>query len=300
MKVSKFTYDLNYSEPKKVVSQRKVNKTKRVALYVILFIMAVIWLFPFVYLVGQSFAKVYVPNSFFPSFSNFTFDNYVALFDEKSAWTFWTWWKNTMIIAVISSLISTTFVLLTSYGLSRLRFKLRPSIMKLFLILGMFPGFIGIVVVYFILKSLGLSGSIYSLIIVYTASSGMGYFIAKGYFDTIPRSLDEAAMIDGANKNTIFWRVILPLAKPIIVYSLLLSFVGPWGDFMMASYLAGGNSNNFNVAVGLQQMITKEAMGTHFTTFCAGGVLTSIPIMALFFGLQRFYVEGVTGGSVKG
>ena len=84
----------------------------------------------------------------------------------------------------------------------------------------------------------------------------MGYYIAKGYFDTVPKSLDEAAMIDGANKNTVFFKIILPLSKPIVVYTFLMAFVGPWGDYMQASYLAQGNPNMFNVAVGLQQMIS--------------------------------------------
>ena len=128
----------------------------------------------------------------------------------------------------------------------------------------------------------------------------MQYYIAKGFFDTIPKSLDEAAMIDGANKNTIFFKIIMPLSKPIIVYTLLISFTAPWGDFMTASYIAGGNPSMMTVAVGLQQMITLTQRVQMFPTFCAGGVVVAIPIMALFFWLQKYYVEGITGGAVKG
>ena len=128
----------------------------------------------------------------------------------------------------------------------------------------------------------------------------MNYYVSKGFFDTISKSLDEAAMIDGANKNTIFWRVIMPLSKPIIVYTILLAFTAPWGDYMFASVIAAGDSSLFNVAVGLQQLLTKESGVSGFPIFCAAGVIVSIPIMTLFFCLQGYYVEGVTGGAVKG
>ena len=135
---------------------------------------------------------------------------------------------------------------------------------------------------------------------VYTGGGILNYFIAKGFFDTISKSLDEAAMIDGANKNTIFWRVIMPLSKPIVVYTILLAFTAPWGDYMFASVIAAGDSKLFNVAVGLQQLLTKESGVSGFPIFCAAGVIVSIPIMTLFFFLQGYYVEGVTGGAVKG
>ena len=128
----------------------------------------------------------------------------------------------------------------------------------------------------------------------------MNFYISKGFFDTISKSLDEAAMIDGANKNTIFWRVIMPLSKPIIVYTILMAFLAPWGDYMFASVIAAGDVKMFNVAVGLQQMLTKESGSAYFPIFCAAGVVVSIPIVILFFLLQRYYVEGVTGGAVKG
>lgn len=179
----------------------------------------------------------------------------------------------------------------------------RTKYMKLILVIGMFPGFLGMIINYFVLKQLNLVSGInglVGLILIYVAGSAMNYYVSKGFFDTISHSLDEAAMIDGANKNTIFWRVIMPLSKPIIVYTVLLAFTGPWGDYMFASVIAGGHAELFNVAVGLQQMMTKEAGTTFFPIFCAAGVVVSIPIMVLFFWLQGYYVEGVTGGAVKG
>lgn len=291
-------------------SQKAVKITKQVLTYIFLTIISIIWIIPFVYLLSQSFISMegraagidaYSFGQFFPTFGptgNFTFDNYVALFNDP-AYPFITWWVNTLIIAIVSSILQTILTLLTSYTLSRLRFKGRQGIMKLILILGMFPGFLGMIINYYILDLLGLTSSVFSLILLYISGSMMNYYISKGFFDTISKSLDEAVLIDGGTNNTVFWRIIMPLSKPIIVYTILISFTGPWGDYMMAAYLAQGKQEMYNVAVGLQQMLEKGA-GTYFTTFCAGAVFVSIPIMILFFILQRYYVEGIAGGAVKG
>ncbi len=271
--------------------------TGRTIVYIFLIIISIIWLVPFVYLILQSFAVSYSPSQIIPQ--QWTFDNYINLFNDIT-YPFGTWYLNTLGIAIITALIQTVLTLMTSYSFSRLRFRLRKSYMKMILVIGMFPSFLGMTVNYFILQMIGLEGSIFGLILVYIAGSGMGYYVSKGFFDTIPHSLDEAAMIDGANKNTIFWKVILPLSKPIIVYTVLMSFTGPWGDYMFASYIAQGNQNLYNVAVGLQTMISKGKDTIYFPRFCAGAVFVSIGIMALFFWLQKYYVEGVTGGAVKG
>lgn len=265
--------------------------------YIILVIISIIWLVPFVYLVFQSFAQSYSPSNFIPA--AWTFDNYINLFTDIS-YPFGRWYLNTLLIAIITAILQTVFTLMTAYAFSRLRFRSRQAYMKFILVIGMFPSFLGMIVTYFLLQMIGLSASIFGLIVIYVAGSGMGYYVAKGFFDTIPKSLDEAAMIDGANKNTVFWKVILPLAKPIVVYTVLMSFTAPWGDYMMASYIAQGKQELFNVAVGLQQMMTKGNDIKYFPQFCAGGVFVSIGIMALFFWLQKYYVEGVTGGAVKG
>lgn len=282
---------------RKYRSKKGKEITTKIILYIVLIIISVIWIIPFIYLVLQSFATSYNAAKFIPE--SFTFQNYINLFTDE-IYPFGRWYLNTLIIAIICSVLQTVITLMTSYTFSRLRFKARTGYMKLILILGMFPSFLGMVVTYFILDLIGLDGSIFGLIIVYCAGAGMGYYISKGFFDTIPKSLDEAAMIDGASKNTIFWKVIIPLSKPIIVYTVLMSFTGPWGDYMLASYIAQGKQELFNVAVGLQQMLSKGQELKYFPQFCAGGVFVSIGIMALFFWLQRYYVEGVTGGAVKG
>lgn len=278
-------------------SKRFAEKSQRVLVYVILTVISLIWLFPFVYLVFQSFAQVSDPKSIFPEV--WTGQNYVALFTSESH-PFFKWWFNTFIIALATAVLQTVFVLMTAYALSRLRFNGRKGLMKLILILGMFPGFLGMLVNYYILELLGINGSMFSLIIVYFASSAMSYYVAKGFFDTVSRSLDEAVMIDGGSKNTVFWRIILPLSKPIIIYTILISFTAPWGDFMFGNFIASASSkitnSDLTVAVGLYRITDMSEFGV----FCAGAVMVSIPITVLFFWLQRYYVEGIAGGAVKG
>ena len=172
--------------------------------------------------------------------------------------------------------------------------------MKAGLILNMFPGFMSMIAVYFILKAVGLTQSLLALVLVYSGSSALTYYIAKGFFDTIPTALDEAAHIDGASRATIFWRITLPLSKPIIVYTVLMAFMAPWMDYIFASVIMKDNYDNYTVALGLFQLISRENIYHYFTRFCAGAVLVAVPIALLFLFMQKYYVEGVTGGAVKG
>ena len=190
-----------------------------------------------------------------------------------------------------------------SYTLSRSRFKGRKLLMNAMLVIGMFPGFLTMLVLYTVLKNMGLTGnnSVPGLILVYIASSGMGYHVSKGFFDTVPKALDEAARIDGANRAQVLYKIILPMAKPIVIYTVLTAFMAPWGDFIFAAFLAKADTGGYNVAVGLYQFVSDRTIrNLKYTTFCAGGVLVSIPVSLLFMFLQKYYVEGVTGGAVKG
>ena len=283
--------------------QRRNRIISNTITYVILVIISIIWIFPFVYLILQSFRgeSTGVVGYLIPE--EWTFDNYIALFNFNDTYPFIKWYLTTLMIAVITCVIQTVLVLMVSYALSRMRFKGRQGIMKMILVIGMFPGFLSLIAIYYVLKQLNMVGNPFGLVLVYIAGSAMSYYVVKGFFDTIPKSLDEAAMIDGATRNTIFWKVILPLSKPIVIYTILTSFVAPWGDFMMSSYLLGTSPDNWTVAVGLQNWLTGnngQNLTLYFTRFCAGAVFTSIPIVIFFFCLQRYYVEGVTGGAVKG
>ena len=227
--------------------------------------------------------------------------NFIRCVDSSNC-DFVRWFMNTLIIALFCAVIQTFMVLSVSYALSRMRFKGRKLIMNVVLVLGMFPGFLTMIVLYYLLKMFGLTqaGAVPGLILISCASSGMGYYISKGFFDTIPKSLDESARIDGATRMQVFYSIIMPMAKPIVIYTILMAFMGPWGDYVFASYVAFGHKASYNVAVGLYRWVNTNDYQGYFTRFCAGGVLVASPITVLFMALQKYYVEGVTGGAVKG
>jgi len=291
----------------------KSLKTRRlvgdIVIYVILSIMAIVWLLPIIWLVLQSFAtSIGARSRLIPS--SFTFEAYAALFTGNHSGSvhtydgmFFVWFKNTLIVAILSCLISTLFVLGTAYALSRFRFKGRDLFMRTNLVIGMFPGFLGMIILYWVMKEIfHLQGSYWALVIIYSAGAGGGYYISKGFFDTISKSIDEAAEIDGANKAQIFFQIILPLAKPIVIYTILTSFMGPWGEYVTSSYIIGlQNVENWTVAIGLYKFMSdNDLMMSYYTQFAAGAVVVAIPITILFFALQKYYVSGVTGGAVKG
>lgn len=279
-----------------VRTSRMIGNT---VIYAILILMTVIWLFPFFGLILESF-RVETPMQvgyFWPK--QFGFDNYVKLFTQTD---FLKWFGNTAIMGIATAVLQTMFVLMMSYALSRLRFTGRKLLMNVMLVLGMFPGFLTLLLIYKVFHDLHLTENAapVGLIIVYFASSAMGYYVSKGFFDTIPKSLDEAARVDGATRFQVFYKVIMPLAKPIIIYTILMGFMAPWGDFMMARYLIHEDPNGMNVAVGMYEWMTVTNMNEKYTMFCAGGVVVALPVTTVFLLLQKYYVEGVTGGAVKG
>ena len=268
-------------------------------IYVLLVAMTLIWLFPFFGIVLESFRVERPDQVSYLIPKEFGLDNYIRLFKETD---FMRWFLNTGFLGLTTAVLQTLFILAMSYTLSRLRFKGRKALMNFMLILGMFPGFLTLILIYKIFSDIGLTMQMapVGLIIVYCASSAMGYYVSKGFFDTIPKSLDEAARVDGATRWQVFYKVIMPLSKPIVIYTVLMGFMAPWGDFMMASYLIHENSQGMNVAVGMFEWLSRTNLNTHYTMFCAAGVIVAIPVVTVFLLLQKYYVEGVTGGAVKG
>ena len=268
------------------------------AIHILLIAISIIWLIPFVCIVLQSFRVESTGQVGYVIPKVWGVDNYTRLFTTD----FTRWYTNTFIAALVTALIQTIIVLCMSYTLSRFRFKMRKPLMRFMLILGMFPGMLSMIILYRVLKDLGLTqaNATPGLILVYVASSGMGYYVSKGFFDTIPTSLDEAARVDGATRAQILYKIILPLSKPIVIYTILTAFMGPWGDYVFARYISFGTSAGKNVAVGLYDWLNRDSIANNYTMFCAGGVLVAIPVTALFMWLQKYYVEGVTGGAVKG
>lgn len=286
----------------KMKSARTARIRNNVIVHTILAILAAVWVFPILWVIMTSFRaeKGSYISTFFPK--AFTLDNYAKLFQDTTILNFPQMFMNTLIIAVIACILTTFYVLAVSYCLSRLKFKLRKPYMNMAMILGLFPGFMSMIAVYFIFKSIGLTeGSMIrvALILCYTGGAGLGFQIAKGFFDTIPKAIDEAALLDGCNRWQIFTRVTLPLSKPVIIYSILTAFTAPWVDFVFAKVICRANSDQYTIAIGLWKMLEKEYIDSWYTSFAAGAVLISIPIAILFLWLQRFYVDGVSG-AVKG
>ena len=304
---------------KKYSSQSRNRRVSLGVTYTLLVILGIIWLIPLLWIFLSAFRCEYQADGTFIGrvTSNF-FPRAVGLENFKKLFTgtyygvegaFLKWVLNTLIIAVIDCVISTLLVLSVAYCMSKLKFKLRKTFMNVSMIIGLFPSFMSMIAIYFLLKSIGLTGnpthpeySLVGLVFAYSAGAGLGFQIAKGFFDVIPNALVESAKLDGCTNSKVFMRIILPLAKPIIIYQALMSFTGPWMDFIFAKVIIGAdNARYWTVSVGLYSML----FGTHpdtnlFTQFAAGCVIVAIPIVTLFMFLQKYYVEGVTAGAVKG
>lgn len=292
---------------KNITKKKKPRSMKLLRIFgtttgqIVLTILSIIWIIPLIYLFVQSFRAE--PGAWSPTFfpKTWTLDNYKRLFTETK---FLRWYGNTLLVAVISCAITAIFVLAVAYAFSRIRFKARKPMMNVMLILGMFPGFMSMSAVYFLLKILLPNNyqSLLSLIIVYSAGAALSYYIAKGFFDTVPKSLDEAARIDGASRFRTFIKIILPLSKSIIIYTILISFISPWCDYIFVSFIMSGvpDTGMYTVSLGMYKWLEREQIQQYFTTFCAAAVIVATPITALFMWLQKYYVEGVTGGAVKG
>ena len=282
-------------------------KTKRIltdtAVHLFLVIIAVIWLIPFVWLVAHSFrgeSTALFTKTFFPN--EYTLDNYIKLFTEVDSMNFPQMFTNTFLIAIACCVISTFFVLAVSYCTSRVKWKMRKPYMNMAMVINLFPGFMSMVAMYFLLKALGLTEGKFiplALIICYTAGAGTGFYVMKGYMDTIPKALDEAAMIDGCTRWQIFTKITLPMCKPMIVYQVITAFMGPWMDFILAKIIVRAEAEYYTVSIGLWKMLEMEFVNNWFTRFCAGAVLVAIPISILFMITQKFYQEAM-GGAVKG
>lgn len=286
----------------KIKSAKRKKTINNVIIHGVLTVLAAVWVFPIFWVVLTSFRaeKGSYVSSFLPK--ALTLANYEKLFTDTTILNFPQMFMNTLIIAVFASLLTTFYTLSVSYCLSRMRFKMRKLYMNMAMVLGLFPGFMSMIAVYFILKAVGLTeGSLIrvALILCYTGGAGLAFQIAKGFFDTIPVAVDEAALIDGCNRWQIFTKITLPLSKPIIIYTVLTAFIAPWVDFIFAKVICRANSDQYTIAIGLWKMLEKEYIDNWYTSFAAGAVLISIPIAILFLSMQKFYVDGVSG-AVKG
>lgn len=262
--------------------------------YLIILIVSFVFLFPILWLILASFSKsgsIYSFDGFFPT--AYSFASFEKLFTDTAMYNYPRWFFNTLFIAVMSSLIGTLLTILTAYCMSRFRFKSKKALMKATLVLGMFPSFMTMTAVYIMMTQFNLINQHWGLILIYSAGAPMGYLTQKGFFDTIPLSIDEAARIDGATNAQIFFKITLPLSKPMIVYTLLSQFVWPWSDFILPKLLLK-EKDLYTVAVGLMTL-----GDTEFARFAAGSIFIGVPIIILYFLLSKFLVSGLSAGAVK-
>ena len=271
--------------------------------HVVLAVLGAIWVLPILYVILTSFRKEGGTYKTYIIPKEFTLDNYKALWEAAGTLDYKKWFLNTLIVALASCIIAAFLTVCVAYVMSRLRFKMRKPFMNIAMILGLFPGFMSMIAIYYILKGFNLLETgqlkLFALVLVYSGGAGLGFLVAKGFFDTIPKSLDEAAYIDGATKWDVFTKITIPLSKPIIVYTVLTAFMGPWVDYIFAKVILGQDRDHYTIAIGLWTMLEKEFEKYYYTQFFAGCVVISIPIAILFLLTQKCYTETV-GGAVKG
>lgn len=266
--------------------------------YLLLIIIAICCLYPTLWVVFSSFrpGSSLFSDDFIPK--EWTLNHYKTLF-SSTTFLYPIWYLNTLKVAVLSMFFSTILSTLSTYALSRFRFVGRKNTLTTMLVLGMFPGFMSLIPVYIILMQFELLNTHAALVLVYSAGSVLANgFVIKGFFDTIPRSLDESARIDGASHIQVFTKIMIPLSKPVLIYVGLTTFAGAWVDFIFAR-LVLTSRDKWTVAVGMFDLAT-SAQNANFTLFAAGAVLIAVPITLLFVALQKFLVQGLTAGASKG
>lgn len=267
---------------------------RKIIIYIILVLVSFIFLFPTLWVILASFSKsgsIYSLDGFFPS--SYSLDSFKKLFTDTSLYNYPRWFMNTLLISSVSCIVGTFLVILTAYTMSRMNFSWKKKLNKTTIVLGMFPSFMGMIAVYILMTQFDLINKLSSLILIYSASAPLGYLTQKGFFDTIPKEIDEAARVDGASSFQIFKRIHLPLSKPIIVYTALTTFAWPWSDFILPKLLLKQKSL-YTVAVGLMSLDETE-----FSRFAAGSVFIAVPIVLLYFLLVKNMVKGLTEGAVK-
>ncbi|MFD2924744.1 sugar ABC transporter permease [Halobacillus naozhouensis] len=279
------------------MDQKKKSKLEVTAIYIILAIVAVIIFYPLAWTVGMSFnqgSSLY-SSSLIPE--SFSLEHYTWLFSEESDYLLW--YKNSLIVSAATAIGSVILTSLVAYAFSRYQFVGRKNGLYVFLLLQMFPVMMAMVALYIFLNMIGLLDTLTGLILIYLGGQiPFNAWLVKGYFDTIPRELDQAARIDGAGHLRVFWSIMLPLAKPILAVVALFNFMMPLFDFLLPTIVLS-SSENYTLAVGLYNFINDQ-FANNFTRFAAGSILVAVPIAAVYLYLQRFLISGLTAGGSKG
>ena len=265
-----------------------------VAVWALVIAVSLIFAFPCVWLILSAFnaeGSLLTLDGFFPS--AYSLDTYIKLFTEKVEHDYVRWFSNTLFVAAISCVISTVCVLLVSYTMSRYRFKSRKQMMKATLLLNIFPNFMNMTALFVIMTQVNLLNNLWGLILLYSSGATMGFLVQKGFFDTIPSSIYDAAILDGASDLRVFVSITLPLSKPMIVFTALTAFTWPWSDFMLPKMLLPDKSQ-WTVAIGLNWLDESQ-----FSVFAAGSVFIAVPIVILYILLSGYLIQGSAAGAVK-
>ncbi|MDR0644052.1 MAG: sugar ABC transporter permease [Treponema sp.] len=266
-----------------------------VLIYFELIIVAIAVIYPLLWVVGSSLnpQNGIARSSMIPA--NATFDNYIRLFTQTK---YGTWYLNTFYVAVVTTVFSLILHTMTAFVFARFPFKGRKAGLLSVMILQMFPSFLGLTALYMVALNFKMLNNLNMLVIIYVAGGIPGnIWLVRGYMLNIPKSMDEAASIDGLSKIQLFFKIILPLSMPIMFFIAVTSFMGPWMDYMLPRYLINQNEKR-TLAIGLFDLISGQ--NSDFTAFCAGAVLVAIPITALYMIFQRYLLEGLMAGANKG
>ena len=285
-----------------MLSKEKLSnrgRGKRALAYILLIAVCVIIIYPLLWTIGASFnpGNSLVSTSIIPK--NPTNEHYVKLFAGEGNLFYKQWYLNSLKISVFTMLLSLISVSFTAYAFSRFRFKGRKNGLTLFMLLQMIPQFSALTAIFVLGQMLGLINSHWLLILIYVGGQiPMNSYLLKGYMDTIPMDLDESARIDGASRTRIFWQIIIPLSRPMLAVVAMNGFTGPLGDFALSSVILR-NPESYTLPIGLYKL-DSDKMGSSYTTFAAGAILISIPIVIVFLSLQKHFVSSLTAGGTKG
>ena len=273
--------------------RRRLN---HILTYLYLIALSIIIIYPLLITVMSAFKSGNVVAFKLDGSTNFTFDNFLGLFNET---LYGTWYLNTLIIATVTMIVQTSIVVLAGYAYSRYNFMARKQSLVFFLIIQMVPTMAALTAFFVMALMLNALNKSWFLIFLYVGGGiPMNAWLMKGYFDTVPISLDESAKLDGAGHFRRLWQIVLPLVRPMIAIQALWAFMGPFGDFILSKFLLR-EKEFYTVAVGLQTFIS-DPKNLKISYFAAGSILIALPISILFFFLQKNFVSGLTSGGDKG
>ncbi len=273
--------------------RRRLN---HILTYLYLIALSIIIIYPLLITVMSAFKSGNVVAFKLDGSTNFTFDNFLGLFNET---LYGTWYLNTLIIATVTMIVQTSIVVLAGYAYSRYNFMARKHSLVFFLIIQMVPTMAALTAFFVMALMLNALNKSWFFIFLYVGGGiPMNAWLMKGYFDTVPISLDESAKLDGAGHFRRLWQIVLPLVRPMIAIQALWAFMGPFGDYILSKFLLR-EKEFYTVAVGLQTFIS-DSKNLKISYFAAGAILIALPISILFFFLQKNFVSGLTSGGDKG